>query len=775
MNGFETLSSGTAQVEPAEAAAVGIQAANARAVGTQSPKDAAPPKKGYVLARASTKIHDQHRERLAVVYVRQSTQNQVIEHRESLARQYALRDDALALGWKSDRVLVIDEDLGLSGRSANERHGFQRLLTEVTMDHVGIVSGLEMSRLARSSKDWHQLFELCGVFGTLLADEDGVYDPNDPNDRLLLGLKGIMSEVELHTMRCRLERGKLNKAQRGELLLHVPVGYVKTTNGGAAFDPDEQARAVVHLIFDKFNELGSVCEVFRYLRRHGIKMGIRPIEGPNRGQLEWRAPSRSLLFGMLHHPMYAGVYAYGRCPVEPKRRRTHKRARAFVPINEWKVTLHDQMPAYITWDQYQSNQERLTQNLSRLESKGRPRQGTALLGGLLYCGGCNGRLNVAYGCTGKGRYECVRHLRHGTPPTCHGMTCEPLDTLVTQQVLKALEPASIELGAQAAENIHRERERLNKHWKQSMERARYEADRAERCYRAVDPENRLVARTLEQQWEAALGQERQTREDFERFQRDTPDRLSDAEQKQIRELSREIPELWHAPETTPADRKAIIQCLIDRVVASPRANSEFVDVTIHWSGGYVSQHVVRRPVLRYQQLEDYPRMVALIQEAHAAGRTSAQIAEQMNQEGFHAPLAPNKKFTKDDVCNLFRQLGIRRPLLNRDRLQPDEWWREDLAHELRIHPARLHNWVRKGYVHARRDPKTSKFWILWADADELQRLRQLRDYLQTERRVGYPAELKRPKPRPDNESANGRSDEPVSDAGQKPPLADSSK
>jgi hypothetical protein len=285
----------------------------------------------------------------------------------------------------------------------------------------------------------------------------------------------------------------------------------------------------------------------------------------------------------------------------------------------------------------------------------------------------------------------------------------------------------------------------------------------------------LVARTLEQQWEAALGQERQTREEFERFQRETPARLSAAEDEQIRALSREIPVLWHATETAPADRKAILQCLVDRVVASPRGNTEFVDVTIHWSGGFVSQHVVRRPVMRYQQLEDYPRMVALIREARAAGHTSAQIAEQLNQEGLHAPLALNKKFTNKDVCNLLRKLGIRRPLLSRDRLQPNEWWREDLACELRIHPARLHYWVRKGYLHARRDPVTSKFWILWADADELQRLRQLRDYLRTEHRIGYPAELTRPKPRPGNEPTISSGSDPASDTGPKPPLADPPK
>ena len=281
---------------------------------------------------SSPKICDRHRELLAVVYVRQSTQQQVVEHPESLARQYSMADNALSLGWATERILVIDEDLGLSGRTTEGRSGFQRLLAEVTMDHVGLVLGLEMSRLARSSKDWHHLLDLCAVFGTLLADQDGIYDPADPNDRLLLGLRGTISEVELHTMRNRLERGKLNKAGRGELFLHVPFGYVKLSSGGIGFDPDEQVRSVVRLIFEKFQELGSVHGVFRYLRRHDILVGIRPIDGPSRGELIWRPPSKPLLYSMIHHPMYAGAYAYGRNPVDPKRRLTHKVPRKWVGL-----------------------------------------------------------------------------------------------------------------------------------------------------------------------------------------------------------------------------------------------------------------------------------------------------------------------------------------------------------------------------------------------------------------------------------------------------------
>lgn len=285
-------------------------------IGSQ-PSQLAAGSQGPVLRRNS-KVRAEHWRKLAIVYVRQSSPQQVLENRESTERQYALAGFATELGWPASQVLVIDEDQGRSGTSAEQRSGFQRLLAEVTMDHVGLVLGLEMSRLARSSKDWHQLLELCAIFGALLADQDGVYDPSDPNDRLLLGLKGTMSEVELHTMRNRLRRGALNKAQRGELFQGVPMGYVLLPNGAVAFDPDEQAQSVIRMLFAKFAELGSIYSVFRYFIRHGIDLPVRLRSGGRRGELEWRRPSLPTLCQVLHHPIYAGAYAYGRRPTDAR-------------------------------------------------------------------------------------------------------------------------------------------------------------------------------------------------------------------------------------------------------------------------------------------------------------------------------------------------------------------------------------------------------------------------------------------------------------------------
>ena len=341
------------------------------------------------------------------------------------------------------------------------------------MDHVGLVLGLEMSRLSRTSRDWHHLLEVCALFGTLLADQDGVYDANDTNDRLLLGLKGTISEFELVTMRNRLDRGRLHKAERGELFSKVPCGYVKLPSGEVAFDPDEQARDVVRLIFDKFNELGSIYGVFHYLIRNGIRLGMRLQSGPLRGQLTWRRPVLPTLNQMLHNPTYAGAYAYGRRRDEPKAKAAgrHGRGQRWLPISEWKVLLKDRLPAYIGWDQYLANLRRLEQNRSVASSPGTPRGGVALLTGLVVCGTCGHRMHATYPSKSAAYYSCEQHLKVGTGPTCHGLRTTPVDDLVARQVLRALEPAALELSLQAAQDVRQERDRLHRHWEQQLERA----------------------------------------------------------------------------------------------------------------------------------------------------------------------------------------------------------------------------------------------------------------------------------------------------------------
>ena len=688
----------------------------------------------------STKIRDRHLDRLAIVYVRQSSPQQVIEHKESRERQYALADTAVALGWTRDRVHVIDDDQGQSGRTATSRLGFQRLLAEVTMDHVGLVLGLEMSRLSRSSKDWHHLLEVCALFGTLLADQDGVYDPHDSNDRLLLGLKGTMSEFELCTMRNRLDRGKLNKAARGALFFKVPCGYVKLPSGELAMDPDEQARDVVRSVFDKFDELGSIHAVFRDLVSHGIRLGMRAQDGARRGQLEWRRPSLATLSQMLHNPIYAGAYVYGRRPCDARRKasgasRTDQRR---VPMSEWKVLQRDRLPAYITWERYLANQERMRQNRSLPDTAGAPREGAALLTRLLVCGTCGRFLHACYPGRSNIHYKCDTHRHTGEEKVCHGLKAAAIDGLVSDQVLRALEPAALELNLAAIADIERDRERLHHHWRQRLERARFEVERAERQYQAVEPENRLVARTLEGRWEEAMRGRQQLEEDYDRFLRGQPACLSEEERARIRVLSCDIPALWEAPETTAAERKEIIRLVVERVVVWVRSDSEEVEAMIHWRDGSTSHHTIVRPVRRYEHLHDFDQLVAHLTRWRREGYSAGQMAEKLRAAGFRPPRG-HGEYTGGQVQQLLRRCGLTDDRRKVGDLGADEWWLPDLAGALDLPAFKLRDWAERGWVHARKTPARRQ-WIVWADKSEQKRLRRLKA-LSRRGIVAFPGEV----------------------------------
>jgi hypothetical protein len=552
-----------------------------------------------------------------------------------------------------------------------------------------------------------------------------------------------MSEFELVTMRNRLERGKLNKAQRGELFHAVPAGYIKLPTGEVAQDPDEQVRAVVALIFDKFEELGSIYAVFHYLIRNDIRIGGRARGGPRCGQVEWRRPSLPTLWQMLRHPIYAGAYAYGRRPLDPKRRGPGSRAaKRWLPMEEWKVLKRDVLPAYISWDRYLANLRRLGQNRQGPESVGTARRGTALLSGLIVCGTCGLRLQASYRHSGKPFYSCMRHLTRGTEQTCYGVRASVVDDVVAQQVLRALEPAALELSLQAAQDIQQERQRLDQHWQQQLERARYEVERARRQYDAVEPENRLVARTLEQRWEEALRRQQQLQEDYDRFRCAQPPGLTEAERARVRALAADLPGLWQAPGTTPADRKEIVRCLVERVVVQVRRDSEAVGITIHWKGGFTSEHQAVRPVRLYSQLEGYEQLMDHITQLRREGYTAAGIAQKLNEEGYRTP-----KMRGDFHPALIRKLLERRGLANEKtaggQLGPHEWWLPELARAIPVSEGKLADWARRGWVTSRKTP-AQQLWVLWADGRELRRLRRLAA-LSRRGVAGYPSQVTTPR------------------------------
>jgi DNA invertase Pin-like site-specific DNA recombinase len=660
---------------------------------------------------------------LAIVYIRQSTPQQILDHRESRERQYALANYAVAMGWPIDRVLIIDDDQGRSGKMAGNRSGFHRILAEVTMEHVGLILGIEMSRLARCNMDWHHLLQMCSLFGTILADEDGLYDPRDPNDRLLLGLKGTMSEYELVTMHNRLEGGKLHKARRCELILSVPCGYLKLPTGEAVLDPDEEVRSIVRLVFDKFDELGSFGRLYRYLVRNKIRLGMRVQRGARRGQLEWRRPTLCTVSRILHHPIYAGAYSYGR------RRVDHKKSAADgtkvkmreMPMSEWTVLQTDRLPAYITWDRYLANQERLRQNRYQPGSVGAPRAGKALLAGIMVCGNCGRRMHATYRSKSTAYYVCMR--KHLELSDCRGLSSAAIDDLVTKQVFLALEPATLELSLKAIEKVRQERQRLSRHWEQRLERAAYEVQRAERQYQAVEPENRLVARGLEQQWEATLRAQRELREEYDRFLNEQPPQLTEEERGRILAAAADIPTLWHAPETTAMDRKEIIRLLMERIVVEVHANTERAGVAITWRGSQTTHHEIVRSVSRYESLSEYDRMMDRIVQLRREGLTIKELAAQLTREGYRTPRT-QKGYTPTSVRQLLCRRGLTGGDVGREQLESGEWWLPDLAQKLEISYDRLRDWALHGKVRARRVQPGGP-WVVWADEQERRRLRKL--------------------------------------------------
>ena len=696
---------------------------------------------------STSKIRDVHLDRLAMVYVRQSTPQQVLENRESRERQYALTQFAERLGWPAERVVVIDEDQGQSGKTAAERSGFQRLMTEVTLNHVGMVLGLELCRLSRSNKDWHQLIDVCGILNTLLCDQDAVYDPLDSNDRLLLGMRGAMSEYELVTLRNRLLRGSRNKAERGELFLHVPVGYFKTSSGEIVQEPDEQARGMVQLVFAKFEELASAYAVFRYFVANQLQLGFRPPSAARAGELEWRLPTPNCVLGILRRPIYAGAYAYGIHRPGTKNPVTGRTegGKWFVPPEEMPVLLHDRLPAYISWEQYLANQERLKQNRALHDTRGAPKRGAALVQGLVVCSKCGHRMSTRYKARQRPAYFCNEYWRSDLQACCGRITAATLDDLVVRELLRALEPAALELSLRAIENVEQERQRQHDQWRQKLERVRYEVSRAERQYHAVEPENRLVARTLEARWEEALKKQRELEEEHHRFLAKLPATLSAADRERIQALSQNVPSLWCAAGTTATDRKQIVRCLVERVVVAADQATELTDVTIVWKGGLTTEHRVARPVGMYEQLKDYQRLAERLKELHREGLHRGPIAARLNAEGF-VPPRRRGGFSELGVGALMRQLGLVGDYYRDDLLQKHEWRIPDLARELSVIPQKIHYWIKQGWIHSRRTP-TGKNLIAWADKDEIRRLKQLARLKQSWLRERHP-DLIIPKSRP---------------------------
>jgi DNA invertase Pin-like site-specific DNA recombinase len=591
----------------------------------------------------SLKITPTHLERKAMIYIRQSTTKQVRTNTESQRNQRALVERAVALGWERARIVVLDGDLGQSGSSTDFRDDFTKLTADVALGHVGIIFGWEVSRLARNNADWYHLLDLASVVGTLIADIEGVYDPRSYNDRLLLGLKGTMSEAELHMMRQRLDAGRLSKVQRGEYVQHLPTGLVRLADGRVELDPDEQIRRVIALVFSTFAELGSGMKTLRYLKAHQILLPRHQTSGLLKGELLWKEPTESILIEILRNPAYAGAFVYGRRPTDPMLRKPGRRGSGVVrkPMEEWMTIQHGMYPAYISWEQYLQNQATLADNTqamrakqaSQRESRGAPREGEALLAGLMCCGACGYRMRVAY--KPAIRYLCDGLKRHYAGVTCMSLDGASIEEVVVQAFFEALQPAQLDALEALLKQRHLEEEQLEQYWRDQVRRATYEAHLARRRYEAVDPDNRLVAASLERGWEEKLVILRQAEEDAERYQqRPALPSLTPEMRQQLEHIGQALPDLWAGGKISNEHKKRLLRSLISRVIAT-RLAPDRIEIKMVWISGHFSVAQVIPPIHRQADVSNYAELVARIDSLTKQGLTDPQIAAQLTAEGFH--------------------------------------------------------------------------------------------------------------------------------------------
>ena len=583
------------------------------------------------------KIRPDHLERQAFIYIRQSTLAQVRDNTGSKARQYDLRQRALNLGWSQENIFVVDQDQGHSGASIVGRDGFQSLVSEVGLGHAGAVISLEVSRLARSCSDWYRLIEICALSNTLVIDEEGVYDPNQYNDRLLLGFKGTMSEAELHWLHCRLQGGKLEKTQKGDLRFRLPSGLVFDPLNHIILDPDQQVQQAVRLVFDLFNQFGTAMAVVQYFNSNHLLFPTRFWGGSKNGELVWQPLHHGRMLAILHNPAYAGAYVYGRTqtrtkilPGEAPRMKGRTRQ---VKVSDWPIVLKDVHPAYISWNQFLCNWQRLDDNRTWQpeERRGAVREGAALLQGIVQCGCCGRRMSVRYLQDGGiWAYVCAHAHNQLAEKTCQFLIGNEVDAAVAQSFLDAMQPAQLEVSMTVFEQIEGRALQVDQQWLLRLERARYEADLARRRFCVVDPDNRLVARTLERDWNEKLAQIEQLEREYASLPKWIDHLVSPNERQRILALAQDLPAIWQSPTTSHAERKQLLRFLIKDVTLS-RQNSS-IQVSIRWQTEAVTSREVACRPKSYDVHRTKPAVVERV-SLLARDHTDQQVADLLNQEG----------------------------------------------------------------------------------------------------------------------------------------------
>ncbi len=656
------------------------------------------------------KILDLHRKKLAVIYVRQSSLYQVENHLESQKRQYQLTDRAQQFGWAAARCVIIDEDLGISGAQSFNRPGYQRLVSMVALREVGIVFGLEISRLARNSLDWYQLLELAAAFDVLIADEDGVYNPGEFNDRLLLGLKGTISEVELYQIKARMVRGRLNKAQRGDLIWNVPIGLeYDALSGQIRLEADQSVRHALELVFSLFRQLGSVRGVLTYLAREGLELPSQRLHRGIGRVITWQRPRYHVIYQMLTNPMYAGIYAYGRRQelIDPvaKTRHVLRKARS-----EWDVFLPNHHPGYLTQEEYEANLATLENNYNQFPAnQGAVREGPTLLQGLVWCKLCGRKMRVCYH-HGQPYYTCDgEHRKFGTAICSHASACR-VDVLVEELFLTLMNVNTIELSASTERKLEEEVALVDRQWQEKLQRLSYQADLARRRYEAVDPANRLVAATLETEWNARLVELEEARQAYQKS-RPTKPQLSST-LAQMRAVLNDLRSYWYQDSVTNQEKKELLRCVIERVTLEKQASGKVIRAEICWQGGATS--LIEVPKYLYSAPQLFHRITALARDL-----PDAQAAEALNAEGLET--VKGRPWSARRVMDFRLSNGIPSGFTVTPQLRLTEngyLTTAEAAARLEINQTTVQKWYKLGLLQGKHAGIQKAVWITWTEEVE---------------------------------------------------------
>jgi DNA invertase Pin-like site-specific DNA recombinase len=579
------------------------------------------------------KVTPQHLEHDAYLYIRQSTPRQVLENTESTQRQYALRDRAVALGWPLEQIHVLDCDLGKSGSQSAGRDGFQKLVSEVALGKAGLVMGLEVSRLARNSADWHRLIELCSLAGALILDEDGIYDPTNFNDRLLLGLKGTMSEAEFHFLKARMRGGMINKARRGELEMRPPVGLVYRDDGVLILDPDAEVQAAIRLVFETFDRTGSAMHTVKLFHEQGLRFPRRLRKGLGKGELHWVRAAHSRILQVLHNPRYAGAFVYGR--VRTRRRPDGSNSTIKVPRSDWQFVIPGVHAGYITWEQFEANQKRLAENalgFGGARKAGPAREGPALVQGRVICGVCGERMSVHYSIAYHQlapTYVCQEASVRRAEKVCQRVPGTVVDQAISNLILELMEPMTLEVALAVQQEVEGRIAETDALRRKHVERAQYEAELARRRYMKVDPDHRLVADSLEAEWNNKLRSLAEAQEQYEQQTQKQRLLIDSQTREQLLSLAADFPQVWNDPSVEHRERKRILRLLVEDVTL---LNGERIQVHVRLRGGATRSLTLTKPLPIAQIRKTKPEVVAEI-DALLDRYCDREVAEVLNRQG----------------------------------------------------------------------------------------------------------------------------------------------